>query len=159
MREDERMTRRDERGPAVVFDDAARARLAAALDRDGVAAAYVFGSQARGDAGPLSDVDVAVWADPVLELDDRLDLRLALIDAAERALGSDQVDLVILDDATPVLRHRAWRDGDVIVDRDPATRVRQQARALVEYLDTQPLRDELDRGLRRRLAEGSFGRR
>ena len=26
----------------------------------GVALAYLYGSQARGDAGPLSDVDVAV---------------------------------------------------------------------------------------------------
>jgi predicted nucleotidyltransferase len=153
------MTRRVEHGPAIVVDDQARARVAAALDRTGVAAAYLFGSQARGSAGPLSDVDLAVWADPALGPDERLDLRLELIGAAEQALGTDQLDLVILDDASPVLRHRAWRDGQVLVDRDPLTRVRQQARALVEYLDTQPLRDELDRGLRRRLADGSFGRR
>jgi predicted nucleotidyltransferase len=142
-----------------VLDGAARTRLQAALDREGVASVYLFGSQARGQAGPLSDIDLAVWAAPRLDLDARLDLRLELIDAAAQALGTEEIDLVILDDTSPVLRHHAWRDGEVLVDRDPPTRIRQQARALVEYLDTQPLRDELDRGMRRRLAEGSFGRR
>jgi predicted nucleotidyltransferase len=111
MREDGRMTRHDERGAPIVLDDDARARLRAALDREGVASVYLFGSQARGQAGPLSDVDLAVWAEPELDADARLDLRLDLIGAAEQAL------------------------------------------------DTQPLRDELDRGMRRRLAEGTFGRR
>jgi len=30
------------------------------FERHGVMLAYLYGSQARGDAGPLSDVDVAV---------------------------------------------------------------------------------------------------
>jgi predicted nucleotidyltransferase len=59
MRDDPRMVRLDDRLPPVAFDDAARARLSTALDRNGVVVAYLFGSQATGRAGPLSDVDVA----------------------------------------------------------------------------------------------------
>lgn len=141
------------------LDDAGRERLRTALDRDEVAAAYVFGSQARGQTGPLSDVDLAVWAAPGLSPQQRFELRLRLANAAERALGEGEVDLVVLDDATPLLRHRAWRDGELLVDRDPRTRVRAQARALVEYLDTAPLREQTAAGVRHRLAEGRFGRR
>jgi hypothetical protein len=65
----------------------------------------------------------------------------------------------LLDDAPPLLRHRAWRDGDLLIDRDPRTRVRDEARALVEYLDTKPLREQTALGVSHRLAEGRFGRR
>lgn len=141
------------------FGDAERKRLASALDRDGVAAAYVFGSQARGEAGPLSDVDVAVWAAPNMLPRERFELRMRLTSAATKALAGERVDLVVLDDASPLLRQRAWRDGRLLIDRDPVTRVRDEARALVEFLDTKPLREQMAAGVRNRIAEGRFGRR
>lgn len=147
------------RRPVPRLDDATRTRLAAALDREGVVSVALFGSQAEGSAGPLSDVDLAVWLDPELSVSARLDARLELASAAADALGGTEVDLVILNDASPLLRHRARRGAVLLVDRNPRTRVRLEAGALVDYLDTQPLRDELDRGLHNRMAEGRFGRR
>ena len=38
-------------------------------------------------------------------------------------------------------------------------RVRLETRAILDYLDTAPLRAELGRGVRRRMREGRFGRR
>lgn len=158
MRQNRGVTRIDERVAGRQLDADAHARLRAALDRSEVAAAYVFGSHARGGAGPLSDVDVGVWAAPGLDSQQRFELRLDLAADAARAVG-DEVDLVMLDDAPPLLRHRAWADGELVVDRDPRTRVRDEARALVEYLDTKPLRAQLAAGTSHRLAEGRFGRR
>jgi uncharacterized protein len=140
------------------LDSSGRKLLHDVLDRDGVAAAYIFGSQARGNAGPLSDIDIGVWASPGLDPRQRFSLRLKLAGAAEQALGRE-VDLVLLDDAPPLLRHRAWHDGELVIDRDPRTRVRDEARALVEFLDTQPLRDQTAAGVSHRLAEDRFGRR
>jgi predicted nucleotidyltransferase len=63
----------------------------------GIVAVYLFGSTARGLAGPESDVDVAVLFDrtPPLRLTGpRFDLEGDL----ERALGGP-VDLVVLNDA------------------------------------------------------------
>jgi predicted nucleotidyltransferase len=134
------------------------ARLRDVLDRDGVAAAYVFGSEGRGSAGPLSDVDIGLWAARDMDARKRFELRLQLAGDAESALGRD-VDVVVLDDAPPLLRHRAWQDGQLIIDRDPRTRVRDEARALVEYLDTKPLREQTAAGVTHRMAEGRFGRR
>jgi len=143
-------------GTGTGFDAAGRQRLREVLDQDGVAAAYVFGSQARGTPGPLSDVDVAVWATPDTDARGRFSLRIELAEAATRALDGQTVDLVVLDDASPLLRQRAWRDGELLIDRDPRTRVRDEARALVEFLDTKPLREQTAAGVSNRIVEGRF---
>src|SRR4051812_27307547 len=137
---------------ATYLDERSRMRLAAALDREGVVAALLHGSQATGRARPGSDVDIAVWLDPELDADERLDARLTL--ANEVPAG--ETDIVILNDASSLLVHRARQSGVLLIDRDPRTRVRLETRALLEYLDTKPLRDELERGTRNRLAEGRF---
>src|SRR5690606_27073199 len=97
----------------------------AALERDDrVLAAYLFGSQARGDAGPRSDVDVAVLIDDTLPR--TLGGPLTDIHAAlELALspGSRTVDLVDLATAPADLVHRVLRDGELLVEHDRAARI------------------------------------
>lgn len=149
----------DEKSRVPSIDEAALERLSDALDRDGVVAAMLIGSQAQGTAGPLSDVDIAVWHDPDLDPRGRFDLQLALAGDAGRALGTDEVDVVMLNHAPPLMRHRAMRDGKRLVERDHDERVRLETRAILDYLDTAPLRAELGRGVRRRMEEGRFGRR
>lgn len=153
------MTKTDERALVPGVDAAARERLARALDVDGVVAALLIGSQARGDAGPLSDVDIAVWAEDRLSSGQRWDLHLDLIGRAAQALGTGEVDVIMLDGAPPLLRHRAIRGGVRVVDRDPRTRLRKEVASVLEYLDTAPLRAMQAQARRRRLAEGRFGRR
>ncbi len=139
-------------------DAAARARLAEALNQEGVVAAMLIGSQARGETHRLSDVDIAVWHQPGLDPSQRLKLQLDLIGAAEGALGTSEIDVVMLNRAPPLLQQRAVRDAIRLVERDPKARVRFEARALLDFLDTKPLRAELSRGLRHRLEEDRFGR-
>ncbi|MGI8430436.1 MAG: type VII toxin-antitoxin system MntA family adenylyltransferase antitoxin [Solirubrobacteraceae bacterium] len=153
------MTKVDERAVVPPVDHAARVRLAAALDVPGVVSALLYGSQATGKVGLLSDVDVAVWLDPEMTSPARYHLQLRLMVLASEALRTDEVQVVILDDATPLLRHRAIRDGVRLLDRDPRARIRLETRALLEYLDTAPLRAVLAAGLKRRIEEGRFGRR
>ncbi len=153
------MTLVDEKSRVPTLDAPTLDRLASALDREGVVAAMLIGSQGRGGAGPLSDVDIGVWHRPGLDPAARLRLRLDLTSAAARTLGTDEVDVVLLNGATPLMRHRAVRDGRRLVERDPKARVRLEARALLDYLDTKPLRAELARGLRHRIEEDRLGRR
>lgn len=74
----------------------------AALRAAGVAGLYLFGSAARGEAGPASDVDLCIdQADP-----DRFDL-IDLIDLRDRlraALDGVPVDLVTRASLHPALR-------------------------------------------------------
>jgi predicted nucleotidyltransferase len=148
----------DHRSRVPEIDRAMLIRFREALDRDGVAAAFIFGSRARGRSGPLSDVDLAVVLSPGVERAAAGSLRLDLARAAGEVLGSGEVDVVLADLATPLLRHRIARDGKLIIDRDPRTRIAFQADALRDYLDTASLRDRLREGIRQRLEEDRFGR-
>lgn len=159
VRHHERVTKLDERAQVPGVGPQARERLAVALDLDGVVAASLIGSQASGKAGPLSDVDIAVWLEPGISPQRRSSLRLQLADAAGRALATDEVDVVILNEATPLICHRAMRDGVGLMVRNQVQRVRLETGALLTYFDTAPLRREFDRARSRRLEEGRFGRR
>lgn len=148
----------DDRGAPIRLDAEALNRLGAALDVDGVVSAFVFGSVATGRATPLSDVDIGVWLDPDLSPSQRLDAQLRLMADAATALHTDDVDVVVLNDAPPLLQHRAMRARLPLAERQPKARVRLEADAQLRYLDTKPLREEIARGLQERLAEGRFGR-
>lgn len=153
------MTVANERSRVPPLDAAVLGRLSNALDREGVVAAVLIGSQARGNPGPLSDVDIGIWHDPGLDARGRFDLQLDLAGEITSLLGTDEVDLVLLNNAPPLMRHRAIREGKRLVERDHDERVRLETRAILDYLDTAPLRVELGRGVRRRMKEGRFGRR
>jgi predicted nucleotidyltransferase len=109
-------------------------QIAEALGGDpGVTAVYLFGSTARGEATPHSDVDIAVLfaAAPPRSLNGS---SLVLEGDLERALGR-QVDLVVLNDAPVDLRIRILRDGQLLIDRDPAVRIAFEVRTRNEAFD------------------------
>lgn len=153
------MTRVDARGAPVSVGERELRILSGRLAAErAVVAAYLFGSQARGAPGPLSDIDLAVWAHPELDRRERWSLHEGLTGKAADALGTDAVQVVILNDAPPLLAHRVLREGRRLADADPTLRVRLETSAIVRYLDTLALREEIGRGLARRLAEGAYGR-
>lgn len=121
-----------------------------------VDAAWLFGSTARGEAGPLSDVDVAVLLMPSLSRQARLEIAAALAEDLERRCG--RADLVLLEEATPAVRQRVFRDGILLYERDARRRVAFESRAIQEYLDFQPLMEIYDRALIVRAAESRLGR-
>jgi len=120
-------------------------------------ALYLFGSTAAGTDTRLSDVDVAVLLPEELPKTDYLEFRLELAAELSQLLRTDAVDLVILNDAPPLLRHRAIIQGKLIYSGDDIARVRFEVRTLQEYLDVKPLLNLQTRRLRERLREGSFG--
>ncbi|SRR5260221_7137176 len=88
--------------------------------RHGVVLAYLFGSQAEGTARPSSDVDFAVLLPPGTPREQFFDTRLSLINAVMDALHTSKVDLVILNEATPLLMHQVVKFGRVLYE-DPVT--------------------------------------
>ena len=117
------------------LEDALREFFAA--QPGGLLAAYLFGSVARGTAGARSDVDVAVLyaASPPATLEG---LPLDLEDRV-RHLVRRPVQVIVLNTAPVSLVHRVLRDGVLLLDRDPSSRIRFEVRARNEYFDLQPI--------------------
>lgn len=115
--------------------------------------AYLFGSQAEGKAGPLSDVDIAVLLGAQVEREQWFQMQLDLIGALMGLFHRDDVDVVILNEATPVLAHEVVQSGRVIYEADPGTRVDFEIAALRRYVDTEPLRRLQNRRLLERVEE------
>lgn len=125
------------------------------FDREPVLVAYLFGSQATGRAGPLSDIDIAVLLS--MERESYTGYRIELFGPISDALRTDDIDIVVLNEAPPFLRNQVFRYGQVIYCRDESARIAFQVRASREYLDFQPYLERYQRALFQRIREGSFG--
>jgi predicted nucleotidyltransferase len=120
--------------------------------------AYLFGSHARGDEKAHSDVDIAVYVDPTRVPDSSFGYAAELTAELIRTLGSDAVDLVILNHAPPLLYHRVLRDGVRLLTRDAAATTTREGRALSRFCDYVPYLRKIDAVHAARIAAGHFGR-
>ena len=112
--------------------------------------AYLFGSSVRGETGPLSDIDIAVFLDGRVS---PFDFRLRLAASLAQALGSERFDLVTLNDAPLLLKYEVVRGGRVIKE-EKSKRVAFETKVLSEYLDTACLRRTQRTYLKEQLAQG-----
>jgi len=120
-------------------------RLRSVLEADSrIAYAILFGSKGRGTSHDSSDTDLAIGLvrGPTLSVTELGDLLSRL----ESAAGGG-VDLVLLDEARPGLAYRVFRDGRVIFERDHRALVARKARAILEYLDFQPIEQAFTHGV------------
>ena len=128
-------------------------RLSAALAaRKEILEAYLFGSHARGKARPDSDIDVAVYIDETLADDGHWGYRAELTTDLMAALGTNDVDVVVLNKAPILLYHRVLRDGVRLLSRDLRATTTRAGRALSYYFDFLPQLDKMDAA--RRYAAG-----
>ncbi len=123
-------------------------RIKCALDQTpAVRLAVVFGSAARQTESRDSDIDVGIsW------LDGAVQPAAAVAVALERAAGLP-VDLVLLDDAPPLLRFEIARDGQVLVERVPHAWADFRAKAMIDWWDWAPTARMMHRVMAERLKE------
>jgi predicted nucleotidyltransferase len=119
-------------------------QYAAALEQyfaslEGVVLAYLFGSHATGRAWAQSDVDVAVLLEGRPDDDRCFDMRLEVIGGLMGILHTNDVDVLILNQAPPALRYAVLRDGILLFCRDRQAMIEFRVRALNEYLDFKPI--------------------
>jgi predicted nucleotidyltransferase len=120
--------------------------------------AYLFGSYARGEAMAHSDLDVAVYVDRERLPPAPFGYAAGLTTDLMAGLGFNRIDVVILNDAPPLLYHRVLRDGERLLSHDLAATTTREGCALSRYCDYLPHLAKIDRELARRIADGLFGR-
>jgi uncharacterized protein len=117
-------------------------------EKSGVNYLYLFGSQARGKTTPWSDFDFAVKFGNKTK--DTFKARLKLISDLSGALERDDVDVVDIEKADPLLGFNIIKDGKVIFSRNEKERVMDKARAMSFYFDR---KFYLDRHFRKALEQ------
>lgn len=112
-------------------------------DRD-VVALYAFGSLAEGNIRPLSDLDFGLLLSNSLNRHQRSEKHLDVLGQFNRILQTDEVDLVLMNDAPPRFSHRILNTGRLIYVSDRDQIIDFFERTSRSYLDFKFLRDRFD---------------
>lgn len=127
-------------------------RAADFLDqRFGLDTLWLFGSAAQGTARADSDLDLGVLLRGRPSALERFEAQGELTEILRRP-----VDLVDLDQASPILGMQVLKHGRLLVDRDPKRRLAFFSRTVSLYEDVKILRREAERSLFERVRQGAI---
>lgn len=116
--------------------------------------AYLFGSQATHQAGKLSDTDIAIFFRPEVKSTNYFKRKISLLAILSKTLKSENIDLVILNEAPVTLNYQILRSGKLLFSKNEVSRIRFIMRTFSFYLDQAPLRNLQWEYLRKRIAHG-----
>jgi predicted nucleotidyltransferase len=107
-----------------------------------VAAAYLYGSAARGEMTPLSDADIGLLIRGPLSLLQKLDLELS-VEVELASLGCGLSDVRVVNEAPIALRGELVTEGILLYSADESERAEFETRARREYFDFLPFLERL----------------
>ena len=105
--------------------------------------AYLYGSVARGEETPSSDVDIAIVCDDEISPEQRLRLMLDVSAELSRRTGVAEVDVRVINDAPLVFRGRIACEGILLFVRDKAQQIEFETHTRDEYFDYLPFHRRL----------------
>ena len=114
--------------------------------------AYLFGSNANGTAGKLSDVDVAVYLKPSISKKEYLTIKLRLISDLVQACGTDRVDLTILNESALHLNNNVVANGVLLASSNEKERARFESSTISRFMARKPVLERRSAAVIRRVA-------
>ena len=94
--------------------------------------AYLFGGLVKHGVQPLSDVDIAVHLDKKADF---AETKLEILGRLIEILKTDEIDLVILNNAPLPLKMEILVNKLILVDNKPFTRHAYESLTMREYFD------------------------
>jgi hypothetical protein len=128
-------------------------------NQEGLIAAYLFGSHAKGRPHPLSDIDIAYLLDKNLLPPKKESIEKNLYKSLATCLKTDEISFVNLSEAPPSIKFAAISTGTLLFCSDDSERIAFEQKTMTQYFDTKPLRDEYFYHMSIKIKEGEFGRR
>jgi predicted nucleotidyltransferase len=110
-----------------------------------IIAFFSFGSIISGDLKPLSDLDFGVIVSNTLDRKKRFDKHLDLIGLLNKVLKTDEVDLILMNDAPLRFSHNILKTGKLLFCSDTGTLTDFIEKTVKVYLDFKYFRDEFDK--------------
>jgi len=109
-----------------------------------VVALYSFGSVAKKELKPLSDLDFAVLLSGQLNKKLRFEKHLELIGIFNTIFRTDEIDLVVLNDAPFHFCFQVLKTGKLLYCKNKAELIDFREQVVKNYLDFKYFRDSFD---------------
>lgn len=106
---------------------------------------YLFGSGAQNRLQPLSDLDFGILLSRRLDKKQRFEKQIELIGKFNDFFGTDELDLVILNDAPPRFSFNILKYGKLLFFRDKKAIIDFREQLSNYYLDFKYYRENFDR--------------
>lgn len=130
--------------------------------RSEILLAYLFGSAARGRTNKLSDLDIALLVDErklrKLDAKEPYGYKAAVIADLMGLLHKNEIDLILLHEAPPLLANEVISDGRLLFCRDEDLRITFEVTVKHRYVDTRPLREIKRQYIYERIEQGTFSK-
>ncbi len=129
-----------------------QSRLNQLFTQSPVNAAYLAGSlSSRTLFGHLTDVDIAILLMDQIKSDQFLDYQLYFFSELAKRLESESIDVVILNQASLLLKLQVIKYGQILFSRDEKQRISFETKAVMDYLDFKKFDEIQNQALSRRL--------
>src|SRR6266702_4298029 len=113
-----------------------QAQLQSVFQTSPVDAAYLAGSTAgRKIAGTYNDLDIALLLLNAVKANEFFDYQVHVVSVRSKALETNELESVILNQASLLQRWQVIRTWGLLYQRDQKRRVEYEARAAMEYLE------------------------
>src|ERR1700730_12060248 len=129
-----------------------QSRLNQLFAQSPVNAAFLAGSLSnRTSFGHLTDVDIAILLMEQIKSDQFLDYQLYFFSELAKRLESENIDVVILNQASLLLKLQVIKYGQILFSRNEKQRVSFETKAVMDYLDFKKFDEIQNQALNRRL--------
>lgn len=116
-------------------------------ENSGIAAALLFGSQASENANQESDIDIALLYNAQC-VPDGLELLQYKQDLSDQM--EQDVDIVVLNEASPIIAMQTIKHGVPLFLRDKKAYDKFEIKLITDYADIKYLRDPFERNILKR---------